>query len=130
MRQLRISKWFRIGPAVILVFAFPFSILRTPLAVEAQQVGKIPVVGVLNSGTGPRSTTVDTTRQGLRDLGYVEGQTIVFAIRFAGGKPESLTAAYVSTSTGLEAITNVPSGLLRAICGMICLKISALRCVR
>ena len=35
--------------------------------------------------------TVDTTRQGLRDLGYVEGQTIVFEVRFAGGKPETLS---------------------------------------
>jgi len=32
---------------------------------------------------------VDTTRQGLRDLGYVEGQTIVFDVRFAGMKYES-----------------------------------------
>jgi putative ABC transport system substrate-binding protein len=30
----------------------------------------------------------DTTREGLRELGYVEGQTIVFEVRFAGGKPE------------------------------------------
>jgi ABC-type uncharacterized transport system substrate-binding protein len=66
--------------------------LATPLAVEAQQAGKIPVVGIVNSGAGPRSRTVDTTRQGLRDLGYVEGQTIAFDVRFIGMKLEALPA--------------------------------------
>ena len=65
-------------------------VLFAPLAAEAQPTGKIPVVGVLNSGAGPRSTSVDTARQGLRDLGYVEGQTIVFDVRFAGMKLETL----------------------------------------
>jgi putative tryptophan/tyrosine transport system substrate-binding protein len=63
-----------------------------PLAAAAQQRAKVPVVGVLNIAVGPRSTTVDTTRQGLRDLGYVEGQTIAFDVRFAGGKPEAYPA--------------------------------------
>src|SRR5215510_7982045 len=64
-------------------------LLAAPLATGAQHVGKVPVVGVLHSATGPRSLTVDTTRQGLRDLGYVEGQTIAFDVRFAGYKMES-----------------------------------------
>ena len=66
------------------------ALLAAPLAAEAQQAGKMPVVGVLNFGAGPRSATVDMTRQGLRDLGYVEGQTIAFDVRFAGMKPESV----------------------------------------
>jgi ABC-type uncharacterized transport system substrate-binding protein len=65
-------------------------LLAAPLAAEAQPARKIPVVGVVNSGAGPRSTTVDTTRQGLRELGYVEGQTIAFEVRFAGMKLETL----------------------------------------
>jgi putative ABC transport system substrate-binding protein len=65
------------------------SVLAAPLAAGAQSAEKVLVVGVLNSGAGPRSDTVDTTRQGLRDLGYVEGQTIAFALRFASGKPEA-----------------------------------------
>ena len=63
--------------------------LTGPLAAEAQLATKVPVVGVLNSGAGPRSGTVDIARQGLRDLGYVEGQTIAFDVRFAGMKYES-----------------------------------------
>src|SRR5437868_2708989 len=58
----------------------------------AAQRAKVPVVGILNIAVGPRSTTVDTTRQGLRDLGYVDGQTIAFDVRFAGGKPEAYPA--------------------------------------
>ena len=66
-------------------------LLAAPLAAEAEQAGKVPVVGVLNSAVGPRSTTIDTTRQGLRDLGYVEGRTILLDIRFAGMKSEAFT---------------------------------------
>ena len=67
-------------------------LLALPLSTTAQQPGKVPVVGVLNIAVGPRSFTVDTTRQGLRDLGYVEGQTIVFQVRFAGGNTEAYPA--------------------------------------
>jgi putative ABC transport system substrate-binding protein len=66
--------------------------LASPPAVQAQQAGKVPIVGVLNSGAGPRSVTVDTTRQGLRDLGYIEGQTIVLDVRFAGMKQDAFPA--------------------------------------
>jgi len=67
-------------------------LLAVPLSATAQQAGKVPVVGVLNIAVGPRSFTVDTTRQGLRDLGDVEGQTIVFELRFAGGRAEAQPA--------------------------------------
>ena len=67
-------------------------LLALPHSTTAQQPGKVPVVGVLNIAVGPRSTTVDAARQGLRDLGYIEGQTIVLEVRFAGGKPEAFPA--------------------------------------
>ena len=63
-----------------------------PLAATAQRPGKMPVVGIINTGVGPRSLTVDTVRQGLHDLGYIDGQTIVLEVRFAGGKPEAFPA--------------------------------------
>jgi putative ABC transport system substrate-binding protein len=64
-------------------------LLAWPLAAAAQQPGKVPVVGVLIPIVGPRSSTVDNARQGLRDLGYVDDQNIAFELRFAGGKPET-----------------------------------------
>jgi putative ABC transport system substrate-binding protein len=66
-----------------------FGALASPPIARAQQPGKVPLVGVMNSGAGPRSTTIDTTRQGLRDLGYIDGQTIAFDVRFAGLKQDA-----------------------------------------
>jgi len=67
-------------------------LFAAPLGARAQQLGRAPVVGVLNNSVGPRSRSVDTARQGLYELGYVEGQTIVFEVRFAGGQPERYPA--------------------------------------
>src|SRR5438874_5889556 len=64
-------------------------LLALPLAVAAQQQGKVPVVGVLHPDLGPRAAIPDQARQRLRDLGYVEGKDIAFDVRFAGGKPET-----------------------------------------
>jgi len=64
-------------------------LLTAPLSVEAQERRRMPVVGVLNTGVGPRSDTVDTTRQSLRELGYVEDQTIALEVRFAGLRQEA-----------------------------------------
>jgi hypothetical protein len=40
---------------------------------QAQQRGKVSRIGVLKTGTPP-DANVDAFRQGLRELGYVEGQ--------------------------------------------------------
>jgi putative ABC transport system substrate-binding protein len=59
---------------------------------ESQQTGKIPRVGYLTgdsfSADSPRR---DAFKQGLRELGYVEGQNIVVEYRTAEGKPERLS---------------------------------------
>ena len=73
MKTFWIFDWrLWIGPttAAILVLSF----LAAPLAAVAQQPAKIPRVGVLRPGSSP-DPYVDAFRQGLRDLGYVEGQT-------------------------------------------------------
>jgi putative ABC transport system substrate-binding protein len=67
-------------------------LLAAPLAAEAQQTGKVPVVGVLNSGFTGQSTAIAAFRSGLIDIGLVEGQTITLEIRSAGGKPDALPA--------------------------------------
>jgi hypothetical protein len=41
--------------------------------VKAQQPGKVPRIGFLSVAT-PVGTPYESFRQGLRDLGYVEGQ--------------------------------------------------------
>jgi ABC-type uncharacterized transport system substrate-binding protein len=59
------------------------------VSVEAQQPKKVPRIGVLHSGS-PSSTAPqrEAFRQGLRDLGYIEGQNIVVENRYAEGVAE------------------------------------------
>jgi putative tryptophan/tyrosine transport system substrate-binding protein len=63
-------------------------LLALCFSAEAQQPGKIPRIGYI-SGTGSASDPgpyVEALRQGLRDLGYVEGKSFVIEYRGAEGK--------------------------------------------
>ena len=66
------------------------SLLVVPLATQAQPAGQMPRVGVLVPGAPPGEPGgwLDRFRQGLRDLGYVEGQTITLEVRWDEYKPE------------------------------------------
>ena len=64
-------------------------LLAAPVTVEGQQAGKIHRIGVLSPGSSPPGS-LEAFREGLRDLGYVEGRTIVIEWRFAEGKNERL----------------------------------------
>jgi putative tryptophan/tyrosine transport system substrate-binding protein len=58
---------------------------------EAQQPKKVPRIGLLRPGSPPGSSPyVDAFRQGLRDLGYVEGKNIIIEYRYAEGKLDRL----------------------------------------
>ena len=62
-----------------------------PFAVCAQQPAKVPRIGcvVTRSLTSPEAREMfDAFRQGLRELGYVEGENIVIEYRSADGKIE------------------------------------------
>ena len=67
-------------------------LLITGLA-QAQQPTKIPRIGYL-SPTSPSvsPTRIDAFRQGLRELGYVEGKNIIIEYRYAEGKFDRLPA--------------------------------------
>ncbi len=76
-------------------------LLAAPLLTEAQQAGKVYRIGFLDFRL--RSTTTDPRfvafRQGLRELGYVEGQNLVIEYRSARGKrdrPPELAAELVT----------------------------------
>ncbi|MBI2367190.1 MAG: ABC transporter substrate-binding protein [Deltaproteobacteria bacterium] len=56
---------------------------------DAQQPGKLPRVGVLFIG-GKDQPHLESFKQGLRDLGYVEGKNIILVYRYADGKEERL----------------------------------------
>src|SRR5437870_8356232 len=64
-------------------------LLAAPLAAEAQPREKLPRVGYLSPGSSSdpaRLRRFEAFRQGLRELGYVEGQNIVIEPRWAEGK--------------------------------------------
>src|SRR5258705_10569027 len=67
------------------------ALLAAPLSAEAQQVGKVPRIGFL-SVTSPsdRPPLLDAFRQGLRELGWVEGQNIVIDYRYAEDRVDRL----------------------------------------
>src|SRR6266852_2005724 len=64
-------------------------LLAAPLAAEAQPREKVPRVGYLSPGSPSepfRRRRFEAFRQGLRELGYVEGQNIAIESRWAEGK--------------------------------------------
>ena len=68
------------------------SLLAVPCAAEAQQTAKVPRVGLLLFGSagGDLSRAGIGLREGLRELGYVEGRSIFLDIRFGEGDPNRL----------------------------------------
>jgi putative ABC transport system substrate-binding protein len=74
------------------------TLLAGPLAAEAQQAGKVWRIGVLFGGTPtadmagpePRSAILRSFLEGLRELGYVEGQNVVIERRSAEGTTQRL----------------------------------------
>ena len=82
------------------------------LAASAQTQPKIPRVGYAFFGT-PTSTkhTVEVFRQALRELGYIEGQTILLELRWAEGRVEPIPEV-VAELVGLKVdVLVAPSGL-------------------
>jgi putative ABC transport system substrate-binding protein len=62
-----------------------------PLVARAQQPGKIPRIGFLGAQSADSyASQLEGFQLGLRDLGYVEGTTIVIEYRWAEGKYERL----------------------------------------
>src|SRR5262245_17843971 len=59
-----------------------------PFAARAQQGAKTPRIGIVDD-----SPMWQTFRQALRELGYVEGETVNYEYRYSAGVPDRLTAA-------------------------------------
>ena len=62
------------------------------VAARAQQPAKVPMIGMLLSGTAPSpgqpNPLLDAFRGGLRDLGYIEGQNVLIEYRWSDGRDE------------------------------------------
>ena len=79
--------------AVGCIVTFTLSLLALPLVTTAQPRGKIPRVAVLEPTSQERpAPCLFAFQQGLRDLGYVEGQTILLDYRYGEGQADRLPA--------------------------------------
>jgi putative tryptophan/tyrosine transport system substrate-binding protein len=75
----------------ILVCLLATVLLTTASLVEAQRPKSVPTIGYLSVlSPSSDSTRIEAFRQGLRELGYVEGQSFAIESRYAEGKLKRL----------------------------------------
>jgi putative ABC transport system substrate-binding protein len=71
---------------------------------EAQQTTKIPRIGCYMSGSHSFGLREEAFRQGLRDLGYIEGQNILIEWRFAKGQEDQAAVAAELVRSNVDII--------------------------
>src|SRR6266496_2431303 len=79
--------------AGVLSILFVVVLLAASVIAEAQQPAKIPRIGYV-SGSDPKTPgyQVEAFRQGLRDLGYIEGENILVEYRYVEGRLDRVPA--------------------------------------
>jgi putative tryptophan/tyrosine transport system substrate-binding protein len=98
----------------LFVGALAGGLLVAPLGAGAPQAGQVPRVGYLSTSVSANPHTTEAFRQGLRDLGYVEGNTIVVEFRSAEGKLErfpALAAELVALKVDVIVAANTQAAL-------------------
>jgi putative ABC transport system substrate-binding protein len=84
-----------------------------PLAARAQQVGKLPTIGYLGSGTpSTHGQWAVAFVQRLRELGWIEGRTVAIEVRWAEGRNERLAeiaAEFVRLKVDVIITVGTPS---------------------
>ena len=96
-----------------------------PLAVSAQQPGKIPRIGIIDD-----APPWDSFRQGLRDLGYIENQNIAIEYRSAESKvggSSRLSALAVLTLITISCLVGFSTGSSDSFAPFKCDRCSPLR---
>ena len=106
---------------VVLLVVLALASLRLA---EAQQPKKVPRIGFLTAtSASSQASRLDAFRQGLRELGYVEGKNIVIEYRYAEGLDRLpalaaelvrlkvaviVTGGAAGTRTAKQATTTIP----------------------
>ena len=98
----------------IILLALCSLLLAPCSAVEAQQPTKIPRIGYVSPSGDPDTpgTHVEAFRQGLRDLGYIEGKNILVEYRYQEGKPDrrdSVVAELVQLKVDVLVLGSLPA---------------------
>ena len=103
----RTSRWcaMNLGKVVLALV-----LLAPHVAAEAQSTAKVNRIGFLRFGPPP-ATWIDAFRTGLRDLGYVEGQTFVIEYGLAQSAVEfpALVAKLIDHKVDVIVASGVPS---------------------
>jgi len=89
--------------------------LAVAVIAEGQQPKKVPRIGYLSAGNPAASSeTVEAFRQGLKDIGYIEGKTISIEYRHAEGKLDRLSdhaREFVRTKVDVIVAPSTPSAV-------------------
>ncbi len=92
-----------------------FGVFAASLVGETQQPSRVPRIGYLEFGSAaPGTPYLEAFRQGLRDLGWVEGQNIAIELRSAEGKHDrlpELAAELVRLKVDLIFASTTPAAL-------------------
>ena len=100
----------------LIVFEIALGLLTALRATDAQPRRNLPGIGVLANADLPAALTnpksnVSALRQGLRDMGYVEGQNMVMEYRPQGEKPAPLST-YAAEPVRLQVDVLVTFGAI------------------
>ena len=104
----------------VVIVSLTLALVAAPLVAEAQQAGRPWRLGVLRLDSPPPAeaepASVRQLREGLRDLGYVEGRDIVVDVRWAGGQLARLRplAAELVRLPADVIVTHGPAGVRAA----------------
>jgi putative ABC transport system substrate-binding protein len=83
-----------------------------PVAARAQQASRVARIGFLGTGSSPDTRVlIDAFQQGIRQLGYIEGQNIVIEYREAHGNIEqlaNLATEFARIGLDLIVVPNTP----------------------
>jgi putative ABC transport system substrate-binding protein len=91
-QKSEVSSLWSVVSKAIFVLTLCAMLFALCLHAHAQQPRKIPRIGLLSSAGDPRTPgpQIEAFRQGLRDLGYIEGKNILVHYRYAEGKLDRL----------------------------------------
>lgn len=103
------------GPVTTARLALVLVLLAAPVALEAQQPGKMYRIGMLErTSAAVNAANLDGFRQGLRELGYIEGKTLFIEYRSSDGPDErypGLAAELVRLKVDLIVTRGTPAAL-------------------
>jgi putative ABC transport system substrate-binding protein len=78
---------------ITLLATLALGLLMASLLAAGQPVGKVPMIGLLNSSSATvNAPPFEVFTQALRELGHIEGQNLAIERRYADGRPERLPA--------------------------------------